>query len=178
MDPTPSSGGAEISDTIDGPTAHSGGLRDVVALTLPAASAYLTVLRTATASLAARLDFTLDDIEDLRIAVDEACALLLVSAVPGSSLDCTFTLSPGVMHVLVTVESLDREPPSEDTFAWTVLKALAGDVETFTGPGSKVSITLQKRQGVRADLGEPPAGHVRGSGAANATPLSDAVGTP
>ncbi|MCL9761230.1 anti-sigma factor [Frankia sp. AiPa1] len=177
MDPTPSTGGAGNSDTIDGPTVHSGGLRDVVALTLPAASAYLTVLRTATASLAARLDFTLDDIEDLRIAVDEACALLLVSAVPGSSLDCTFTLSPGVMHVLVTVESLDGEPPSEDTFAWTVLKALAGDVETFTGPGSKVSITLQKRRGVRADLGEPPAGHVRGSGAADTTSLGDAVGT-
>ncbi|EIV95780.1 anti-sigma factor [Frankia sp. QA3] len=177
MDPTPSTGGAENSDTIDSQTAHSGGLRDVVALTLPAASAYLTVLRTATASLAARLDFTLDDIEDLRIAVDEACALLLVSAVPGSSLDCTFTLSPGVMHVLVTVESLDGEPPSEDTFAWTVLKALAGGVETSTGPDNKVSITLQKRRGVRADLGEPPAGHVRGSGAADETPLGDAVGT-
>ena len=35
------------------------------------------VLRTATAGLAARLQFTLDEIEDLRIAVDEACAILL-----------------------------------------------------------------------------------------------------
>ena len=38
-------------------------------LRLPADSAYLAVLRTTTAGLAARLDFTLDDIEDLRIAV-------------------------------------------------------------------------------------------------------------
>jgi hypothetical protein len=50
---------------------------DHVELRVPASGAYLAVLRTAAAGLAARLDFTLDDIEDLRIAVDEACALLL-----------------------------------------------------------------------------------------------------
>ncbi|MCK9899701.1 anti-sigma factor [Parafrankia colletiae] len=177
MNPTPSTGGAENSDGISGGATGDSGPHDVVQLTLPAASAYLTVLRTATASLAARLDFTLDDIEDLRIAVDEACALLLVSAVPGSALECSFALEPGVMKVLVTVESLDGEPPSKETFAWTVLTALAGDVSSSTGPGSRVSIALQKRRGVRADLGEPPAGHVRGSGAASAAALGDTVGT-
>jgi serine/threonine-protein kinase RsbW len=45
--------------------------QDFVEVRLPAAGAYLSVLRTATAGLAARLDFTLDEIEDLRIAVDE-----------------------------------------------------------------------------------------------------------
>ena len=48
------------------------GTQDFVEVRLPAAGAYLSVLRTATAGLAARLDFTLDEIEDLRIAVDEA----------------------------------------------------------------------------------------------------------
>ena len=55
---------------------------DQVTVRMPADGAYLSVLRTATAGLAARLDFTLDDIEDLRIAVDEACAMLLE---PGDS---------------------------------------------------------------------------------------------
>ena len=44
-----------------------------------ARDAYLSVLRDATAGLAARLDFTLDEIEDLRIAIDEACAMLLAA---------------------------------------------------------------------------------------------------
>ena len=44
------------------------------------------MLRTATAGLAARLDFTLDDIEDLRIAVDEACAMVLPRRCPGGDL--------------------------------------------------------------------------------------------
>src|SRR5215469_10501184 len=47
---------------------------DQVTVKMPADGAYLSVLRTATAGLAARLDFTLDEIEDMRIAVDEACA--------------------------------------------------------------------------------------------------------
>src|SRR2546423_316263 len=68
------------------------GTQDFVEVRLPAAGAYLSVLRTATAGLAARLDFTLDEIEDLRIAVDEACAILLQQAVPGSVLSCVFRL--------------------------------------------------------------------------------------
>ncbi len=117
-------------------------------LTLPAASAYLSVLRTATASLAARGDFTLDDIEDLRIAVDEACALLLLSAAPGSNLECTFELSPGIIQVGVTVLSVDGEPPSTDTFAWTVLTALADEVSSSVSTDSRVTIRLRKRRGV------------------------------
>jgi serine/threonine-protein kinase RsbW len=135
----------------------------VVQLTLPADSAYLTVIRTATASLAARLDFTLDDIEDLRIAVDEACALLLVSAVPGSSLSCEFTLAPDVMRVSVTVHSLDGEPPSTETFAWTVLTALAGEVASATGPDGKVTLDLAKRRAPRT-AGPTAAGTLTGTG--------------
>ena len=63
---------AEQMGTTSRGEALSGAGRDVVTLRLPAAGAYLSVLRTATASLASRLDFTIDDIEDLRIAVDEA----------------------------------------------------------------------------------------------------------
>ena len=57
-----------------------------VELRLPADSAYVSVLRTTTAGLAARLDFTIDDIEDLRIAVGEASAMVLPEADAGSDL--------------------------------------------------------------------------------------------
>ncbi len=63
---------------------------DTVELTVPADPAYLSVLRTVIASLAARRDFTLDEIDDLRIAVDEAGALLLPHASPGSQLSAVF----------------------------------------------------------------------------------------
>jgi serine/threonine-protein kinase RsbW len=122
------------------------GIRDVVIVKLPAVGAYLSVLRTATAGLAARLDFTLDEIEDLRIAVDEACAMLLTSALPGASLDCEFELLRESMRVSVSVVTEDGQPPSRDTFAWTVLSALAGEVDSTVDTENVVTISLIKRR--------------------------------
>jgi len=111
---------------------------------MPAEGAYLSVLRTATAGLAARLDFTLDEIEDLRIAVDEACAMLLSQAVPGTSLECAFTLGRDMMTIAVSVPCLTPQQPASDTFAWTVLTALAGSVDSRVGPGDVLTIVLRK----------------------------------
>ncbi len=120
---------------------------DVVRLQLPAAGAYLSVLRTVTAGLAARLNFTLDEIEDLRIAVDEACALLLPTAVGGAGLSCDFELSSDALRISVSVETVDGEQPARDSFAWTVLSALAGEVDSRSF-GSRVSIDLTKHRTV------------------------------
>jgi serine/threonine-protein kinase RsbW len=120
--------------------------RDVVTLTLPAVGAYLSVLRTATAGLAARLDFTLDEIEDLRIAVDEACAMLLPAAVPGADLRVAFELAADTLTVEVAVFTLDGKEPLRDTFAWTVLSALAGAVDSTVDADNRVTIHLQKRR--------------------------------
>jgi serine/threonine-protein kinase RsbW len=117
---------------------------DEVTVRLPADGAYLSVLRTATAGLAARLDFTLDDIEDLRIAVDEACAMLLSQAIPGSSLECGFALEPDGMTIRVSAECLDPRAPAADTFAWTVLTALAGSVDAQAGPDDRLTIVMRK----------------------------------
>jgi serine/threonine-protein kinase RsbW len=122
---------------------------------MPADGAYLSVLRTATAGLAARLDFTLDDIEDMRIAVDEACAMLLSQAVPGSSLECTFALNADDMTITVSVQSLNPRPPSADTFAWTVLSALAGSVHAQVGPADRLAVVMRKsRPSSRLATGE------------------------
>ena len=128
------------------PAAPAGTLRDVVQLRLPAAGAYLSVLRTATAGLASRLDFTIDDIEDLRIAVDEACAMLLTQAVPGADLECTFELTADAIRIDVSVLTLDGQEPSRETFAWTVLTALAGEVDSSVDADLRVTLTMHKRK--------------------------------
>ena len=118
--------------------------RDAVTVRMPADGAYLSVLRTATAGLAARLDFTLDEIEDMRIAVDEACAMLLSQAIPGSELECDFTLGRDAITISVSVRCLAPRVPANDTFAWTVLTALAGSVDAKVGPGDMLTIVLRK----------------------------------
>jgi len=115
---------------------------------MPAEGAYLSVLRTAAAGLAARLDFTLDEIEDLRIAIDEACAMLLNQAIPGTDLECGFELGTDQVTITVSVVAAQPRMPARDTFAWTVLSALAGTVDSRLGPEDRVSIVLAKRRGV------------------------------
>ena len=119
-------------------------VQDQVTIQMPAEGAYLSVLRTATAGLAARLDFTLDEIEDLRIAVDEACGMLLGQAAPGGTLECDFTLGKDRISIAVSAPSLQPRPPSRDTFAWTVLSALAGNADAWVGPDDKVTVLLRK----------------------------------
>ncbi len=123
------------------------GVEDAVEIRLPADSAYLSVLRTATAGLAARLDFTLDEIEDLRIAVDEACAMLLPHAVETAQLTCRFELSVETLEVTVTLPTTRGQLPERDTFSWTVLSALAGEVDTGMDDDRNVWIRLRKRRG-------------------------------
>jgi serine/threonine-protein kinase RsbW len=113
---------------------------DVVDLSVPASPAYVAVVRTATAGLAARVDITLDRIEDLRIAVDEACALLVRG--PGQA--GRTPREPGTLHCRFVLheESLTIEVrgpfaplPQQDSFAWSVLSALVDGLESGHGLG-------------------------------------------
>jgi serine/threonine-protein kinase RsbW len=104
--------------------------RPDVELRLPAESAYVAVLRMTTAGLAARLDFTLDDIEDLRMAVGEACALVLENADPGGDLYAAFDLSDGSIRVSVSADTLGDTEPDVESFGWQVLTALTSEVVT------------------------------------------------
>lgn len=115
-----------------------------VELRLPAESAYVAVLRMTTAGLAARLDFTLDDIEDLRMAVGEACALVLENADHGGDLHAAFDLSDGSIRVSVSADSLSEADPDIDSFGWQVLTALTSEVVTSReGPLNWVSFTVR-----------------------------------
>ena len=119
---------------------------DLVELAVPARSAYVSVLRSTASALAARLDFTLDEIDDLRIAVDEASALLLAQALPGSQLHCRLRLAGNELTVSVTADAHEPRLPAQESFAWTVLTALAGPVDAVVDPARrKTTLTLTKR---------------------------------
>jgi serine/threonine-protein kinase RsbW len=118
---------------------------DVVELAVPASPAYVAVVRTATAGLAARVDITVDRIEDLRIAVDEACALLMRGANhrPGPAnhalleadgvLRCRFVLHEETLTIVV--QGPVTQLPEPGSFAWSVLSALVDGLETGHGAG-------------------------------------------
>ena len=74
-----------------------------VEIRVPADVGYVSTLRLTAASLAARCELTIDEIEDLRLAVDEACSLLLPHARPGSMLDVRFEVAAGRLAVEASV---------------------------------------------------------------------------
>ncbi|MBZ5734283.1 anti-sigma factor [Nocardioides sp. TRM66260-LWL] len=125
--------------TADAPRASG---RADVEVRVPADGAYVSVLRTTTAGLAARLDFTLDDVEDLRIAVGEACAVVLPEATDAGDLTAAFWLSAQRIHIEVSVPTDHEVSPDEDSFAWQVLTTLADEAGlTFDGTRCVLALT-------------------------------------
>ena len=118
-----------------------------VELRLPADGVYVSVVRTTTAGLAARLDFLIDDIEDLRIAVGEACAMVLPEAAADSELVCSYFLAPGRLTVEVAVSSANPHGPEYDSFAWQVLSTMATRAEADSA-GGRFAIRLTMESGV------------------------------
>lgn len=125
-------------------TAPTGAGRADVELRLPADNAYVSVLRTTAAGLAARLDFTLDDIEDLRMAVGEASALVLTEATAGGDLVAAFHLGTGELTVVVGADAESAAAPDADSFAWQVLTTLA-DAASVSVERGRLEITLSLR---------------------------------
>ncbi|GAB2591248.1 ATP-binding protein [Kribbella endophytica] len=111
-----------------------------VRLSIPADSAYIAVPRSVVGNLAARNDFTVDAIDDLRIAVDEACSLLLPQATDGV-LECVFAISPPQLTVRTSAAVPAGWMPDTDSFGWTVLTALVESAGAETVDG-RLTITV------------------------------------
>ena len=151
--------------TTTGQAGGAGWLRtsdDAVELVVPADPAYLAVLRTASAGMAARLDLDLDEIEDLRIAVDEACTLLLDGAGPADRLRSVFVLGEDELQVEVSGPAASL--PAADSIAWVVLEALVGEVHVQEARGGAPAAVrlLHRRRRHRADAGTGRDGAPRG----------------
>ena len=65
---------------------------DKVSIKIPALPAYLQVVRLIASGLASRLGFTIDDIEDLKIAVDELSAYLTGAQGREGTLEIAFVI--------------------------------------------------------------------------------------
>lgn len=86
---------------------------DQITLTLPAAPEFVRVARLTSAGLATRAGMGYDEVEDLRIAVGEACSLLIGAGTRQGSLGLTFDLGPDAIRVSIEA-ILDGDPTGDD----------------------------------------------------------------
>ena len=104
---------------------------------LPADPGFVAALRALATALAARCDWTVDDIEDLQIGVDEACALVLPHArQPGGQLSVHLQVMPASADIVVSVPADASVVPDRSGFSWTVLSAVTDHMHMTSGAGS------------------------------------------
>jgi serine/threonine-protein kinase RsbW len=115
-----------------------------------ASTVSIPTIRTVAADLAARADFDLDSIDDLRMAVDDLCAMLVRIAAANATLYCTFTVRAERIEVAAETDVGDlADPLPTGSFAWRVLQCLADEVGATSVPAEpgrpgRVRITLAK----------------------------------
>lgn len=76
---------------------------DEIRLALPAAPEYARIARLTVAGLASRLGFSYDEVEDLRIAVGEACSVLIDDP-PSGRLSVVYRLEDDALEVEATAD--------------------------------------------------------------------------
>lgn len=116
-----------------------------------ASASELPPLRVVAADLAARADFDLDAVADLRLAVDEAASELVAVAVPEAVLTCVFSLDASQMEVTASVPARPGGTLRHDSFGWRVLTTLVDEVRVTGEPGANppvLGISLCKRRSV------------------------------
>ena len=113
-----------------------------VELRIPATAAWVALVRTAATATGARQGRTVEALDDLALAVDEACALLLAHTADDGELVCRFTTyDDGALDVHLAGPT-DAPPPQERSFAWLVLTSLVDDVTARTD-GRHLSFLLR-----------------------------------
>jgi serine/threonine-protein kinase RsbW len=120
-----------------------------VRLVVPAAPEYLRLVRLTAAGLASRLGFTFDEVEDLRIAVDELCFHLLgnVDDDPaGDPRAMDLTYSAGADCITITGSTgLTGPVPVPSDLSEQILDALVDEHEV-SGDDGVITFRLRKQR--------------------------------
>ena len=102
---------------------------DLLELRVPTTPTQLPAVRAMAADLAMRMDYDLDAVEDLRLAVDEACATLVLVADDDAPLTVVFETTRAGLHIDAWVPTTTGTDVPRDGFGWAVLETLVDSVE-------------------------------------------------
>ena len=121
-----------------GALAQDGRRAERLELRVPITPMQLPAVRAMAGDLAMRMDFDLDAVEDLRLAVDEACATLASVALGDSPLTVVFEATRESLRIDAWVPTDAGVDVPRDGFGWAVLEALVDSVEA--GPSDQATV--------------------------------------
>jgi serine/threonine-protein kinase RsbW len=109
--------------------ADTGG--DAVVLGIPADREQVVLVRSVAGHIGARLGLSVAQLTDLRLAVDEACGLFLLSPEfggAGETLECRFEQRPDALRITVRARVPETLEPDVDDIGWIMLGALVDEL--------------------------------------------------
>lgn len=135
-----------------------------VALQLPASAEYVDIVRLNLYGIASKMGFTYEDIEDMKVAVSEACnnSILYAYGQEGGMVDVLFEVGSSALSITVKDEgeSFDGEDASGERMTlhdkelndvqvgglgFYLMQALMDDVSVVSETGRGTVVTLTKR---------------------------------
>ena len=111
------------------PLVQDGRRSERLELRVPITPTQLPAVRAMVGDLAMRMDYDLDAVEDLRLAVDEASAMLSLVSVGDAPLTVVFETSRAGLHIEAWVPTVADKEISRDGFGWAVLGTLVDAVD-------------------------------------------------
>ncbi|MCW2740161.1 MAG: uncharacterized protein JWR45_583 [Blastococcus sp.] len=112
-----------------GALAQDGRRVERLELRVPTTATQLPAVRAMAGDLAIRMDYDLDAVEDLRLAVDEACATLAQIAAGDAPLTVTFETTRAGLHIEAWVNTEEGTEVPRDGFGWAILATLVDAVD-------------------------------------------------
>lgn len=116
---------------------HAQPTNGAIRVAVPADPVFLTGVRVMTRTAAALSDLSVDDIDEMQMAVDEAATLLLPLAVDRSQeLTATFTVSPALLTAVLSIPCPPDAQVDRQGLGWMMLTGLDPDVRLHIGDGA------------------------------------------
>jgi hypothetical protein len=124
---------------------------DEVHLAVPAKPEFLRLARVTAAGLASRLGFSFDEVEDLRLAIDESCYRLTGNAGRDGTVSVRFVLGDGAL----IVEGVGHfrsggAPGAHSELSEIILAALVDEHHLSDGPDGPRFRLVKRREGAPA----------------------------
>jgi serine/threonine-protein kinase RsbW len=122
-----------------------------VSLTFPAAAEHIRLARLVASGLATQAGFGIDEIEDLRIGVDELCSLLVQHADPASKMTLDFRVEDAAVFLRAVAPPADPNAGlATDQLTVLILKA-AVDHHDVAADRDLLTVELVKRRASASD---------------------------
>jgi serine/threonine-protein kinase RsbW len=125
--------------------------QDEVRLSVPATPEFLRLARVTATGLASRLGFTYDQVEDLRLAIDELCFALIGSKGKVGTVALHYVVAPDGLEVVGTghFEDDTSSGPTLNEFSQQILGALVDEYGVARDSDGKPTFRLTKRRDER-----------------------------